>query len=80
MVRRVLTWRWMLALSAVDVVLVTGAVWISGGFATLFSYLMYYPALALFAVLFTSLKLNLVWVSLVALAYTLVCVFVGEWD
>ena len=43
---RSLTWRWMLALSAADVVLVTVAVWISGGFATLFSYLMYYPALA----------------------------------
>ncbi|MXX53177.1 MAG: hypothetical protein F4Z35_04360, partial [Dehalococcoidia bacterium] len=75
---RPLTWRWMLALSAADVVLVTAAVWISGGFSTLFSYLMYYPALALFAVLFTSWRLNLVWVSLVALAYTLTCLMAGD--
>ena len=70
---RPLTWRWMLALSTVDVVVVTAAVWIAGGFVTLFSHLMYYPALAFFAVLFTSLRLNLVWVTLVALAYTMVC-------
>ena len=75
---RPLTWRWMLALSAVDVVVVTAAVWIAGGFVTLFSHLMYYPALAFFAVLFTSLRLNLVWVTLVALAYTMVCLMAGD--
>ena len=75
---RPLTWRWMLALSATDVVVVTAAVWVAGGFVTLFSHLMYYPALAFFAVLFTSLRLNLVWVTLVALAYTMVCLMAGD--
>ena len=75
---RTLTWRWMLALSATDVALVTAGVWISGGLSALFTHLLYYPALAVFAVLFTSLKLNLVWVTLVALTYALVSLTVGE--
>ena len=74
---RTLPGRWMLALSATDVALVTAVVWISGGFSTLFTNLLYYPALAAFAVLFTSLNLNLVWVTLVALTYALVCLTVG---
>ena len=53
-----LTWRWMLALTATDVALVTAGVCISGGLSALFTHLLYYPALAVFAVLFTSLKLN----------------------
>ncbi|MCY4417171.1 MAG: histidine kinase [Chloroflexi bacterium] len=80
---RTLAGRWMMALSATDVALVTALVWISGGFSTLFTHLLYYPALAAFAVLFTSLKLNLVWVTLVALTYALVCLTVGgglDWD
>ena len=75
---RPLTWRWMLALNATDMALVTAAVWISGGFASLFSYLLYYPALAMFAVLFTSLKLNLVWGTSVALTYSMVSLTVAE--
>ena len=73
-----LTWRWMLALTATDVALVTAGVCISGGLSALFTHLLYYPALAVFAVLFTSLKLNLVWVTLVALTYALVSLTVGE--
>ena len=74
---RPLTWRWTLAFSAMDVALATAGVWISGGFSALFAHLFYYPALAMFAVLFTSLKLNLAWATLVALIYTLVCLTVG---
>ena len=74
---RTVTWRWVLALSVMDVAMVTAGVWISGGFSARFSHLFYYPALAMFAVLFTSLKLNLVWVTLVALIYTLICLTVG---
>ena len=75
---RSLDWRWMLGINTVDVALVTSGVWISGGFSALFSHLLYYPVLALFAVLFTSLKLSLAWATLVALTYALVCLFVGE--
>ena len=70
---RTLTWRWMLGMSAVDVTLVTFGVWIAGGFSATFTYLLYYPSLAMFAVLFTSLRLNLAWATFVALVYSAVC-------
>ena len=66
---RPLTWRWTLGMNAVDVALVTSGVWIAGGFSALFTHLLYYPSLAMFAVLFTSLRLNLAWATLVALVY-----------
>ena len=37
----------------------------------------YYPALALFAVVFTSLRLSLAWTTMTAVAYALVCWRVG---
>ena len=52
--RRTVTWRWLLVLSAMDIALITAAVAIGGEFH-LFVYVTYYPALALFAVVFTSL-------------------------
>ena len=70
---RPLTWRWSLWMSATDVALVTLGVWIAGGFSATFTYLLYYPALAMFAVLFTSLRLNLAWATLVAVVYSAVC-------
>ena len=75
---RPFTWRWMLAISAVDAALVTSGVWIAGGFSAMFTHVLYYPVLAMFAVLFTSVWLSLAWVTLVALVYTVVCVTVGE--
>ena len=57
-------------MSAVDVALVTFGVWIAGGFSATFTYLLYYPSLAMFAVPFTSLRLNLAWTTLVALVYS----------
>ena len=74
---RPFNWRWVMAQNAMDMVLVTAAVWISGGLSAKFSHLLYYPMLAMFAVLFTSLKLNLVWVTLVALTYALMSLAVG---
>lgn len=44
----------------------------------MFTHVLYYPVLAVFAVLFTSVRLNLAWVTLVALIYTIVCITVGE--
>ena len=75
---RPFTWRWMLTMSAVDAALVTSGVWTAGGFSAMFTHVLYYPLLAMFAVLFTSVRLNLVWVTLVALVYTVVCLTVGE--
>ena len=75
---RPLTWRWTLGMSATDVALITSGVWIAGGFSALFTHLLYYPALAMFAVLFTSLRLNLAWATLVAGVYCAVSLTAGE--
>ena len=64
-----ITFRWLLALSVMDFVFITGAVIAGGEFDHYFFYLLYYPALAGFAVLFSSIRLNLAWTSLVALTY-----------
>ena len=69
---RPLTWRWSLAMNAADVTLVTSGVWIAGGFSAMFTHLLYYPSLAMFAVLFTSFRLNLAWATLVAVVYSIV--------
>ena len=52
--------------------------WIAGGFSATFTYLLYYPCLAMFAVLFTSLRLNLAWATLVALVYSAVSLTTEE--
>ncbi len=75
---RPLTWRWMLGMSATDVALVTSGVWIAGGFSAMFTHLLYYPSLAMFAVLFTSLRLSLAWATLVAVVYSAVSLMAGD--
>ncbi len=65
---RTVTWRWALALSAMDAVMLTGGLVIAGGFANTF-FVMYYPALAMFAVVFTSLRLSFAGVTLIAVVY-----------
>ena len=74
---RPLTWRWTLWMNAVDVSLITFGVWMAGGFSAMFTHLLYYPSLAVFAVLHTSLRLNLAWATLVALIYSVVCITAG---
>ena len=69
---RPVTWRWMLLLSAVDLALVTASISIGPGFDS-FAFVAYYPALALFVVVFTSLWLGLAWTTLAGAAYSLVC-------
>ena len=56
---RTVTLRWMLTLSATDVVLITAGMVVGGGFGNYFFYLLYYPALAAFAVFFSSYRLVL---------------------
>lgn len=65
--RRV-TWRWLLALSVMDAVMITAGLTISSGFQNSF-FVLYYPALAMFAVVFTSSRLSFGVVTLVAFAY-----------
>ena len=65
---RAVTWRWLLFLSAVDIALITAVVIIGGEFH-LFSYVAYYPALALFAVVFPHLWFSLAWATMAGAIY-----------
>ena len=66
---RAVTLHWMLVLSALDIVFITAGVVVAGGFGHPFFFLLYFPALAWFAVFFSSFRLSLAWVTLVAVVY-----------
>ena len=72
---RTVSWRWMLALSALDLAMLSGGVAAHRGLETPF-FVGYYPSLALFAVVFGSVRLTLVWVTLTALVYATLCLAV----
>ena len=74
---RPVTWRWMLLLSAMDIALATSNICVGRGFDS-FVFAAYYPTLALFAVVFTSLWLSLAWTTMTAAAYTFVSLTVGD--
>ena len=76
---RAVTWRWLLFLSAMDVALITGGVIIGERFHFMI-YVAYYPAVALFAVVFTSLWFSLSWATMVAAVYTAVSLTVTGID
>ena len=65
--RRV-TWRWALALSLMDAGAITAGLAISGGFSNTF-FVLYYPALAMFAVVFSSFWFSFAGVTIVAALY-----------
>ena len=67
------TWRWMLAICFIDIVLITAFVAVNDRFDN-FVFATYYPALAFFAVVFSSLWLIMGWVTATAIAYTVVVV------
>ena len=75
--RGAVSWGWLLALSGMDMALISAAVIIGGEFH-LFTYVAYYPALALFAVVFTSVWLGLAWTTLVATIYAVISLSVGS--
>ena len=68
MTGRPVTWRWLLLLSAMDIVLATAGIVFQHGFEG-FVFVAYYPALALFAVVFPSLWLGLAWTTMTAVVY-----------
>ncbi len=68
---RPVTWRWILLLSAMDIALTTASISIGPGFES-FVFVAYYPALALFVLVFTSLWLGLAWTTMTVGAYALV--------
>ena len=66
---RTVTRRWALALSVMDAVMITAGIAISSsGFQNTF-FVLYYPALAMFAVVFTSFRLSFAWATMVAVVY-----------
>ena len=74
---RPVTWRWMLFLCTTDLALITANIVIDGGFSS-FIFLAYYPALAVFAVVFPSSWLSLAWTTAAAVAYAAVCLTAGS--
>ena len=73
---RPLSWIWMFLLSAMDITLATASITIGYGFDS-YVFVAYYPALAVFAVVFTSLWLGLAWTTITGVAYALVCCTTG---
>ena len=73
---RSVTWRWLLLLSAMDLILATAGIILQRGFEG-FLFLAYYPALALFVVVFPSMWLGLAWTTMTAVVYAFVCLRVG---
>ena len=74
---RTVTRRWALALSAMDAAMLTAGLAISGGFANTF-FVLYYPALAMFAVVFTSFRVSFAWVTMVAVTYAVLSLMLGQ--
>ena len=75
--RRPMTWGWLMGLSTVDVVMITASVMVSisaTGALDHFMFITYYPALAVFAAVFSSLLLVLAWTTATAVVYTAVAV------
>ena len=68
--------RWLLGLSALDIFWVSFSVAMSGGFASPF-YPAYLLVLAMFAVVFTSIRLSFAWATLVTVVYTVLSLTVG---
>ena len=72
-----ISWHWAFALSALDVATITAGLVISGGFANDF-YVLYYPALAAFAVVFASFRLSFAWVTATAVLYAVLSLTMYE--
>lgn len=73
--RRPVTWRWMLALNAMDIVLITAHAMHAGLDGLIF--LAYYPALGAFALVFPSIGIGMIWTTLTAVAYVCATAMVG---
>ena len=75
---RSLKWRWLQAFFVVDLVLISIALAISGGFSHPFLHVFYFPVVAVFAVMFPSLRLAMVSVTMVSVVYVAISVTVGD--
>ena len=73
---KTLRYYWLLWLSLMDVVLVSLSVSVTGGFNSPFMVL-YFPAMALFACVFSSPKASFPWAALISLVYTILSILAG---
>ena len=76
--QKTMTWRWILALVSAFVAPVSISVVIGGGFSHYFLHLLYYPALAAYAVVFTSFRLTMAGVTVVSVLYLVISLIVGD--
>ena len=67
--------RWLLLLSFADVMYVSFSTSLSGGLGSRY-FVLYYFVVTSFATTFTSLRLNVLWVTVVALIYAALCTLV----
>ena len=74
---RPVTWRWVLFLSVAETVIITAGIVVDGGYTSLI-FLAYYPSLAVFAVVFSSLGLSLAWTTTAAVSYAVACLSVDS--
>ena len=75
---RPVTWGWVMGLMAMDVALLSGAVLVGGGFDHFFFHLLYYAVLAGYAVVFTSFRLTMAWVTVVSGIYLAISLTEGN--
>ena len=74
---RTVTWSWLLALSLMDLALISSSATISGGFSSNF-FVLCFPAVTAFASVFTSARISFFWTTLVAILYIWLCLVVGS--
>lgn len=75
--RRRLRWQWLLAMAILDLALATLMIGIRDGLDSYY-YVVYFPILALLAVVFTSFRIVAVFTVLTILAYVLVTLLTGD--
>ena len=75
---RTVTWHWIVALVAMDVVMISVAVVLGGGFSHYFFHLFYYLALGGYALVLTSFRLTMVLVTVAAVIYLAISLTVGD--
>ena len=70
---RTVTRHWALALSIMDAAMITTGIAISSSAFQNTFFVLYYPALAMFAVVFTSFRLSFAWATMVVTVYAALC-------
>ncbi len=76
--KKTITRGWILVNATLDVFILSNAVAAGGGFSHNFWYLLYYPQLAGYAVILTSLRLTMLCATFVAVLYLVISLTIGD--